>query len=412
MNNEIVTFGCRLNSYESELIKEALTKAKGVNTIVFNTCAVTKEAQRQAKQAIRKSKRLYPEKKIIVTGCAAQLNPAKFSLMPEVDSVIGNQEKLSVAAYLQNEAILVDDIMQVKEAARHLVTSFENKSRAFIQIQNGCNHRCTFCIIPYARGNNRSVPIGVIVKQAHQLLAAGFCEIVLTGVDISDYGLDLPGKPSLAQMLKRLLMLVPKLKRLRLSSIDVAEIDSELFSLLAYEQKIMPHIHISLQAGDDMILKRMKRRHNRQQVIDFCQTLRKARPTVAFGADIIAGFPTENELMFSNTLSLIHEASIQYLHVFPYSKQENTPASRMPQVDKKISKNRAKLLRRAGEVELTKFLAQQVNKELAVITEKNNIARADNFAMVELEQNHPASRLHIAKINKASGGRLFGSIVD
>ena len=298
-NQEVLTFGCRLNIYESEIIKNNLAKSKLENVVVVNTCAVTKEAEKQARQAIRKIKRQDPSKTIIVTGCAAQNTPEMFASMSEVDKVIGNEEKLSDANYfIGEERVAVNDIMSIKETANHLVKSFEGKARAFIQVQNGCDHRCTFCMIPYGRGNSRSVPIGVIAEQVRMLVAENYHEIVLTGVDVTAYGADLPGSPTFAQMIRRILALVPSLQRLRLSSIDVAEIDDDLFDLIAYNQRIMPHFHISLQAGDNMILKRMKRRHNREQIVEFCNKLRSIRPDVSFGADIIAGFPTETDEMF------------------------------------------------------------------------------------------------------------------
>jgi threonylcarbamoyladenosine tRNA methylthiotransferase MtaB len=412
INNEIITFGCRLNNYESEVIKNALDKSGASNVIVFNTCAVTKEAERQARQAIRKAKRDFPDKKIIVTGCAAQLSPEKFASMVEVDKVIGNEEKLKPEFYsLDEEKVMVNDIMSITETAEHLISSFDGKSRAFVQVQNGCNHRCTFCIIPFARGNSRSVPIGVIVNQVKNLVELGFNEIVITGVDISDYGLDLPGSPSLASMIKRLLTLVPELPRLRLSSIDVAEIDDELFELLSYEKRLMPHVHISLQAGDNMILKRMKRRHTRENVIEFCHKLRAIRPNIAFGADIIAGFPTETEEMFNNSLDLISQASIQYLHVFPYSEREGTPATKMPQVEKHIRKERASKLRAQGEIELNKFLINQINSSMQVIVEQGNIARSENFLTVKIDQQLALGSIYNVKINSYEPGHLIGSVI-
>jgi len=385
-NIEISTFGCRLNIYESEAIKEQLKNSNFIdNVIVFNTCAVTKEAERQAIQAIRKAKRENPDKKIIVTGCAAQLDPNKFANMAEVDKVLGNQEKFDKKNYnLQEEKILVNDIMSIKETAPHIVSSFEGKIRSFVQIQNGCNHRCTFCTIPFARGNSRSVPISLIVEQAKKLVDNGYKELVLTGVDITDFGLDLPGKPNLGEMVQRLLKLVPNLPMLRLSSLDVAEIDPLLFELMAYEPRVMPYVHISLQAGDNMILKRMKRRHTREQVIEFCHKLRKLRPNTSFGADIIAGFPTETEEMFQNSLNLISEAELQLLHVFPYSARSNTPAARMPQLPKQIRKERAAILRNAGYQGLEKFLNQAKGKIYRVIVEKDDLARSENYLQVKL----------------------------
>ena len=387
---EVITFGCRLNLFESEVIKRAIKKA-GIsdNVIVFNTCAVTKAAELEAVHAIRKAKKDYPDKKIIVTGCAAQLSPDKYAAMPEVDRVLGNEEKFTADNYTDaaSSQKIVSNIMEVKETAGHLVSSFENHTRAFLQVQNGCNHRCTFCIIPYARGNSRSVPVGNIVKQVQHLVEQGYKEIVLTGVDITDYGHDLPGRISLGQMIRRLLNLVPGLDRLRLSSIDVAEIDDELLSLILYEKRLMPHLHISLQAGDNMILKRMKRRHSREQVIDFCNKVKSTRPDTAFGADIIAGFPTETEAMFKNTLDLIYEAGLQYLHVFPYSERDNTPASRMPQIDMSIRKERARILREAGQKSLDAFSITHVGKTVSVIIEKNNIGRSENFLRLKLQEN-------------------------
>lgn len=398
-NHEVITFGCRLNSYESEIIRNNLAKSHLTNAVVINTCAVTKEAEKQARQAIRKIKRQDPSKTIIVTGCAAQNSPEMFASMSEVSKVLGNEEKLSSSNYFIDEKrIAVNDIMSVKETANHLVTSFEGKVRAFIQVQNGCDHRCTFCMIPYGRGNSRSVPIGVIAQQIRLLLAENYQEIVFTGVDVTAYGADLPGKPSFAQMIRRIFSLIPNLQRLRLSSIDVAEIDDELFSLFAHNPKIMPHFHISLQAGDNMILKRMKRRHNREQIVEFCNKLRALRPEVSFGADIIAGFPTENEEMFENTRRLISEAGLQYLHVFPYSEREGTPAARMPQVPKQIRKERAAILRAEGIQELHKFFAQNVGKDVNVLVEKNNMAHTENFIPVKLEGEYDMGQIIKAKL--------------
>lgn len=398
-NHEVITFGCRLNSYESEIIRNNLAKSHLTNAVVINTCAVTKEAEKQARQVIRKIKRQDPSKTIIVTGCAAQNTPEMFASMSEVSKVLGNQEKLSSSNYfIDNERIAVNDIMSVKETANHLITSFEGKARAFIQVQNGCDHRCTFCMIPYGRGNSRSVPIGVIVQQIRLLLAENYQEIVFTGVDVTAYGADLPGKPSFAQMIRRIFSLIPNLQRLRLSSIDVAEIDNELFALFAQNPRIMPHFHISLQAGDNMILKRMKRRHNREQVVEFCNNLRALRPEVSFGADIIAGFPTETNEMFENTRRLISEAGIQYLHVFPYSEREGTPAARMPQVPKQIRKERAAILRAEGIKELHKFFARNVGKDANVLIEKNNMAHTENFIPVKLDGEYDVGQIIKARL--------------
>lgn len=393
-NQEVVTFGCRLNTYESEIIKNNLAESNLENVVVINTCAVTKEAEKQARQAIRKIKRLDPSKTIIVTGCAAQNTPEMFASMSEVDKVLGNEEKLSSTNYfISEERVVVNDIMSIKETANHLVKSFEGKARAFIQVQNGCDHRCTFCMIPYGRGNSRSVPIGVIAEQIRILVAENYHEIVLTGVDVTAYGADLPGTPTFAQMIRRILALIPQLQRLRLSSIDVAEIDEDLFDLIAHNPRIMPHFHISLQAGDNMILKRMKRRHNREQIIEFCNKLRAIRPEVSFGADIIAGFPTETDEMFENTKRLISEAGLQYLHIFPYSEREGTPASRMPQVPKNTRKERAAILRAEGIKELHKFFAQNIGRDVNILVEKNNMAHTENFIPVKLEGEYNVGQI-------------------
>lgn len=412
-SQEVVTFGCRLNIYESEIIKNNLAASSLDNVVVFNTCTVTKEAEKQARQAIRKAKKNNPAVKIIVTGCAAQLRPDIFANMAEVDKVIGNEEKLSPFYYnLNQEKVILSDIMSVQETANHLVSGFNSRARAFIQVQNGCNHRCTFCIIPYARGNSRSVPIGVIVEQINSLVASGYNEVVITGVDLTAYGPDLPGSPTFAQMLKRVFRLVPELKRLRLSSIDVAEIDQELFDLMAYEKRLMPHFHISLQAGDDMILKRMKRRHNRQQVINFCHHLRQIRPEVSFGGDIIAGFPTETDEMFENTRRLIAEAGIQYLHIFPYSERQGTPAARMPQVDNKVRKLRAALLRSEGQQQLVKFYQQNIGKKVQLLVEGNKVAHTENFIPVQLHNALPVGQLINAELTAIKDTYMIARFIN
>ena len=387
-NVEIVNFGCRLNSYESNVMSEQLKDSKE-KIIVFNTCAVTKEAERQAKQSIRKYKKMKPDHKIVVTGCAAQVNHVQFSSMQEVDLVLGNIEKMDPNNFFSEEKVIVNDIMSVKETASHMIQSFEGKARSFIQVQNGCNHRCTFCIIPYGRGNSRSVPIGEIVNQVKILVDNGFKEIVLTGVDITDYGKDLPGSPSFGQMVNRLLNLVPDLPRLRLSSIDVAEIDEDLIEVIANNHRLMPHFHISLQSGDNMILKRMKRRHNRDDVFKFCEQALKLRPDSVFGADIITGFPTETDEMFENTLDLIDRAEISLLHVFPYSEREGTPAARMPQVEKHIRKERAEILRNLGSKVLDRVLQKNIGrKSVSVLVEQDNIGKTENFLPVFLSKNY------------------------
>lgn len=397
MTKDVITFGCRLNAYESEVIRghlEAYDDAQPVT--VFNTCAVTKEAERQAKQAIRRYARKHPNTKIIVTGCAAQITPEAYSTLPGVDRVLGNSEKLEKHQYSlsdahEHEPVRVNDIMEVRETASHLVNGFEGHSRAFLQVQNGCNHRCTFCIIPYGRGNSRSVPIGEIVKQAQLLLDQGYNELVLTGVDISDYGKDLPGSPSLGQMVKRLLKLVP-VPRLRLSSIDVAEIDDTLLQLLMTETRLMPHIHLSLQAGDNMILKRMKRRHTREQAIDFCHTIRAARPEVVFGADVITGFPTETDEMFQQSLNIVEEAGLTWLHVFPYSEREGTPAALIPadkQVPIPLRKERAEQLRQAGEKQIQALFTTRAGKQENIVVESGQWGRTEQFAKVKLCHDYP-----------------------
>ncbi len=385
-SSNVVTFGCRLNIYESEIIKQNLISSGLEDVVVFNTCSVTKAAEKEAIRSIKKLKKDSPETKIIVTGCAAQTHPEQFSSLSEVDKILGNQEKLLQDNYkLDNDRSVVSDIMTIKEIAPHLVSSFSEHSRAFLQIQNGCNHRCTFCIIPYGRGNSRSVPMGAIATHIKALVDNGYNEIVLTGVDVTSYGADLPGAPSFSQMIRRLLAQEPRLHRLRLASIDVAEIDDELFEIMAYEPKLMPHFHISLQSGDNMILKRMKRRHNREDVINFCNKLRNVRPDVAFGADMIAGFPTETDEMFLNSLKLIQEADLQYLHIFPYSSRNGTPAARMPQVESKVKKERAGLLRSEGAKNLAKFYKKFDGHFMNILVEKNNIGRTENFIPVKME---------------------------
>jgi threonylcarbamoyladenosine tRNA methylthiotransferase MtaB len=388
MTTHVVTFGCRLNAYESEIIREKAQAAGLENAVVFNTCAVTAEAERQARQAIRKHRREYPDAKIIVTGCAAQINPDSFAQMPEVDQILGNMEKLEEKYFnpsLNHARIIVNDIMSVRETAEHLIAGFDGRSRAFIQVQNGCDHRCTFCTIPFGRGNSRSVPLGVIVDQTRLLLEKGFQEIVLTGVDITAYGADLPGKPTLGQMVKRLLAQVPHLPRLRLSSLDSVEVDPDLLLVFERDPRLMPHFHLSLQAGDDMVLKRMKRRHLRQDAIDMCQKIRSLRPDVVFGADIIAGFPTETEEMFQNSLRIIDECDLSFLHVFPYSPRKGTPAARMPQVRGEVIKERAGRLREAGQKNLEKTLSRFVGQEVNVLLETETQGHSEHFLKVHLK---------------------------
>ncbi len=401
MTTQVITFGCRLNAYESEIIRDKAQKAGLENAVVFNTCAVTSEAERQARQAIRKYRRENPDTKIIVTGCAAQINPDAFAKMGEVDQVLGNMEKLEEKYFdpsHDHARIIVNDIMSIKETAEHLISGFDGRARAFIQVQNGCNHRCTFCTIPYGRGNSRSVPMGVIVDQVKLLLEQGYKEIVLTGVDITAYGEDLPGTPTLGQMVKRLLAFIPELPRLRISSIDSVEVDSDLLHVFANEPRLMPHFHLSLQAGDDMILKRMKRRHLRQDAINVCQQLRALRPDVTFGADIIAGFPTETDEMFENTLRIVDECDLTFLHVFPYSARPGTPAARMPQVKKDVIKERAARLREAGQRNLAKTLTHTVGKTVNVLMETETQGHSEHFLKVDLKGSYPIGDIVRAKV--------------
>src|SRR5258708_9644171 len=362
---EIITFGCRLNAYESEAIRVRTREAGLEDAVVVNTCAVTAEAVRQSRQAVRRVRRERADARIIVTGCAAQIEPGTFAQMPEVDAVLGNIEKLDTANYRGfgaegTERIRVNDIMSVRETAAQFVDSFDGRARAFLQIQNGCDHRCAFCIIPFARGNSRSVPIGSIVEEARRLVAAGFSEIVLTGVDLTAFGSDLPGSPRLGQLVRRILKLVPELKRLRLSSIDSIEADPDLMAAIGCEERLMPHFHLSVQSGDDLTLKRMKRRHLRKDTIEFCQAVRRLPPEAAFGAGFIVGFPTESETMFKNTLDLVEDAGLTYLHVFPFSPRLGTPAARMPQLDRRAIKERAMRLRAAGAEALDRRVASLV----------------------------------------------------
>jgi threonylcarbamoyladenosine tRNA methylthiotransferase MtaB len=412
-NINVLNFGCRLNIYEGEVIRQKATEAGLDNALIFNSCAVTSEAERQVRQAIRKARKENPDVKIIVTGCSAQTHPDMYTSMPEVDNVIGNQEKLETRGYefvqRNTEKALVNDIMSVKETASHLVSSFDGKARAYVQVQNGCDHRCTFCIIPFGRGNSRSVPIGEVVSQVRNLVEQGFKEVVLTGVDISDYGKDLPGAPNLGQMMRRLLALVPELPRLRLSSIDAVEVDEDLYRLIAEEPRLMPHLHISLQAGDDMVLKRMKRRHSRADALAFVQRVRSIRPDVVFGADIIAGFPTETDEMFENTRKLVSEAGLTYLHVFPYSARTGTPAAKMPQVLKATRKSRAATLRAEGEAQLAAYLQTRIGSTQQVVVEKGTTGRTEHFSLIQLDTEHPAGTLLTATVGGLDANRLAQS---
>jgi len=443
---EVITFGCRLNAYESELIA-AKAKAAGLaDAVIVNTCAVTAEAERQARQAIRKARRARPGAKLIVTGCAAQIAPAKWAAMAEVDDVIGNVEKLEEQTYspsplggegsgvrgrplhargavpsppaplpqgergedaFGHEKIRVNDIFAARETAAHLVGGFEGRARAFAQVQNGCDHRCTFCIIPYGRGNSRSVALGPIVEQVCALVASGYSEIVLTGVDITSYGADLPGKPSLGDMVARLLKAVPALPRLRLTSLDPVEIDETLWRLIAEEPRLMPHLHLSLQAGDDLVLKRMKRRHLRADAIAVTERARRLRPGIAFGADLIAGFPTESEAMFANTLALVTECDLTYLHVFPYSAREGTPAAKMPQVPVPLRRERARRLRAAGDAALARFLAALRGREVAARVETPGRGRTEHYAPIALPRCAAPGTIARLRVSDSTGDMLI-----
>ncbi|MCP4329546.1 MAG: tRNA (N(6)-L-threonylcarbamoyladenosine(37)-C(2))-methylthiotransferase MtaB [Alphaproteobacteria bacterium] len=406
----VITFGCRLNAYESELIAGLIGDSPCNDLVVVNTCAVTAEAERQARQTIRRAWRENPAARIVVTGCAAQIDPHAYAAMAEVDQVLGNEEKLRAESYLAADRVIVGDIMTVRDTAEHLVEGFHGRSRAFVQVQQGCDHRCTFCIIPFGRGNNRSVPVGRIVTEARTLVAAGYREIVLTGVDITGYGSDLPGRPSLGQMARRLLNLVPELERLRLSSLDPVEIDGDLFALIADEPRLMPHLHLSVQSGDDLILKRMKRRHLRRDVIDVCDRARRVRPDVVFGADIIAGFPTETEAMFERTLDLVVRCDLTYLHVFPYSARRGTPAARMPQVPMAIRRERAARLRRLGDETLGRFLDRRIGGTATVLVEKPDTGRSEHFAVVQFDRRAIPGTIRSVHISGAENGHLVGTL--
>jgi threonylcarbamoyladenosine tRNA methylthiotransferase MtaB len=386
MTVEVLTFGCRLNTYESEAMRDLAQKAGHAGAIVVNTCAVTAEAERQARQAIRRAHRDNPGARIIVTGCAAQIAPEKWSAIPGVDRVIGNADKLRPETWAALDAppAPVSDIMAATETAAHLVTEFAGRARAFVQVQQGCDHRCTFCVIPFGRGPSRSVPIGVIVEQVRALVQAGYREVVLTGVDITSYGPDLPGRPALGQMVRRLLALVPELPRLRLSSLDPVEVDDDLWRLIAEEPRLMPHLHLSLQHGSDLILKRMKRRHLRADAIALADRARRLRPGIVFGADLIAGFPTETEAHFADTLSLVEACNLSFLHVFPYSERPDTPAARMPQLPVPIRRERAALLRAAGAKAAARLFTARIGQEEDVLFEHPDRGHTQHFAPLRL----------------------------
>lgn len=407
------TLGCRLNAYETEAMKELAASAGVENAVVVNTCAVTAEAVRKARQDIRRLRRDNPLAKIIVTGCAAQTEPETFAAMAEVDHVIGNTEKMQPDTWAglapdligETERVIVDDIMSVTETAGHLIDGF-GRHRAYVQVQNGCDHRCTFCIIPYGRGNSRSVPAGVVVDQIKRLVDRGFNEVVLTGVDLTSWGADLPATPRLGDLVRRILKLVPDLPRLRISSIDSIEADDALMEAIATEPRLMPHLHLSLQAGDDMILKRMKRRHLRDDAIRFCEEAIRLRPDMTFGADIIAGFPTETEAMFDNSLKLVEECHLTWLHVFPYSPRPGTPAAKMPQVNGRAIKDRAARLRAAGEARVAAHLDAQLGQKRVILTEGPRMGRTEQFAEVHFDRDQPEGQIITARITSHDGKSL------
>jgi threonylcarbamoyladenosine tRNA methylthiotransferase MtaB len=405
MTVDILTFGCRLNAYESEVMRGL--SAGQTDTVVVNTCPVTAEAERQARQAIRKIARERPEARIVVTGCAVQIDPAAWAGLPNVHRVLGNDDKLKPESWLQGAGSAVSDIMAARETAAHLVTEFASRARAFVQVQQGCDHRCTFCIIPFGRGPNRSVPIGVIADQVRTLVAGGYQEVVLTGVDVASYGPDLPGAPSLGQMIRRVLLAVPELPRLRLSSIDPAAIDDDLWRLIAEEPRLMPHLHLSLQAGSDLILKRMRRRHSRAEAMAVVHRARDLRPGIAIGADLIAGFPTETDALFDDTLRFVREAALPYLHVFPYSERPGTPAARMPSVPKPVRKQRAAALREAGLAQARCFFAGQIGRVVSLLTEADQSGHSEHFAPVRLAAPLTPGRLVRAVVTGATDDSLL-----
>jgi threonylcarbamoyladenosine tRNA methylthiotransferase MtaB len=411
---KFTTLGCRLNAYETEAMKELSAEAGLQNAVVVNTCAVTAEAVRKARQEIRKLRRENPSARLIVTGCAAQTEPETFTAMDEVDAVIGNTEKMQGSTWQglaanfigETEAVQVDDIMSVTETAGHLIDGFGTRSRAYVQVQNGCDHRCTFCIIPYGRGNSRSVPAGVVVEQIKRLVGKGYNEVVLTGVDLTSWGADLPAEPKLGDLVMRILKLVPDLPRLRISSIDSIEVDENLMQAIATEPRLMPHLHLSLQAGDDMILKRMKRRHLRDDAIAFCEEAKRLRPDMTYGADIIAGFPTETDAMFENSLKLVEDCDLTWLHVFPYSARIGTPAAKMPAVDGRLIKTRAAQLRAAGERKVTAHLAQQIGKTHHILMENPTMGRTEQFTEVSFAAEQVEGQIVTAPILGQTGTQL------
>ena len=414
-NIKFSTLGCRLNSYETESMRNMAGTVGLNNAVVINTCAVTHQAVSKSRQEIRRLKRENPNSTLIVTGCAAQIDPMGFSKMSEVDFVLGNSEKmrpeiwsnLASGAPVESERVQVDDIMSISETASHLIDGFGTRSRAYVQIQNGCDHRCTFCTIPFGRGNSRSVPAGVVVEQIKRLVQKGYNEIVLTGVDLTSWGADLLMHPKLGNLITRILRLVPDLNRLRISSIDSIEVDEEFLDAIATERRLMPHFHLSLQHGDDLILKRMKRRHLRKDAILFCEKVRKLRPEVTFGADIIAGFPTESDEHFENSIKLVEECGLTWLHIFPYSKRDGTPAARMPQIDGRTIKSRAELLRSLGKKVRSKHLKEQIGRKHKVLMESSVLGRTEQFAEVLFASPKQEGSIVDATIRDASNSQLM-----
>ena len=411
---KFTSLGCRLNAYETEAMKELTAQVGLEGAVIINTCAVTAEAVRKSRQEIRKLRRENPDARIIVTGCAAQTEPQTFAAMDEVDSVIGNTEKMQLSTWQgmaadfigTTEKVQVDNIMSVTETAGHLIDGFGTRSRAYVQVQNGCDHRCTFCIIPFGRGNSRSVPAGVVIDQIKRLIDKGYNEVVLTGVDLTSWGADLPVQPKLGDLVMRILKLVPDLPRLRISSIDSIEVDDNLMQAIATEPRLMPHLHLSLQAGDNMVLKRMKRRHMREDAIAFCQQAKLLRPDMTYGADIIAGFPTETEEMFKNSLKLVEDCALTWLHVFPYSVRNGTPAARMPQVAGQDIKRRAAALRAAGARQVRKHLAAQQGATHRILMESPRMGRTEQFTEVSLSSDRPQGEIITAQITGVLGKTL------
>ena len=413
----IINLGCRLNICEGEVIKSLASKNELDNFTIINSCAVTQKAEKKVNYEIRKAKKKFPNKKIVLTGCAAQISPQKYSAMEEIDYVIGNNEKLNSKTWSsikKSKSVQVRDIFKNNDISHHLIEGFEGKTRAFIEIQQGCDHRCTFCIIPFGRGNNRSIPVDVIINRIKLLVQNGYKEVVLTGVDITDYGKDLPRGPNIFQLVKRILSLVPELKQLRFSSIDCAEISSDFWPLLE-NHRVMPHFHLSLQAGNDLILKRMKRRHTRKQAIDFCHKVKKIRSDVVFGADIIAGFPTETDVMFKESIKLIDECNLTHLHIFPFSPRQSTPAASMPQISKEVIKNRAKILRDCGNKNLVKYLNQQIGRKATVLVEKvdptGSYGKSQHFTKIHIDKDLPKGLIVNCKIYKMNENILKAKLI-